>query len=72
MKKCGYSSMVFKREWFFLHLFSRHYGKLFNYNKKLIRLARGLLLAIKWFDSELSDTKWMKRNQLVLVWGFDR
>jgi ubiquinone/menaquinone biosynthesis C-methylase UbiE len=72
MKKFGFRDMIFLREWFLLRIVGRHYGMFFNYSPKAIRRAHKLFLALKWLDMKLAHTKWMQRNQLVLIWGFNK
>ncbi len=72
MNKHGFRDMIFIREYFFFRIVNRHYGKLFHLDNKAMRRARPLFLLMKWIDHYLSKTRWMKRNALMLVWGFDK
>jgi ubiquinone/menaquinone biosynthesis C-methylase UbiE len=72
MKRHDFRDMVFLREWFLLRIVSRHYGKFFNYSPKAMRPAQKLFLAMKWLDTRLAHKKWMQRNQLMLIWGFNK
>lgn len=72
MKKYEFRKMVYHREWFLLQIVNRHYSKLVNYNQKAIRIARPILLTMKWLDKKLAKQRWMQNNQLMLIWGFDK
>lgn len=71
-QEVGFSEMVFLRNWFFLRIVSRHYGLFLRYNENAMRRARRLFLAMKKLDTGLARYRWMQRNQLMLVWGFDK
>lgn len=72
MEKYGFSDMVFIRKWFFFRIVHRHYGKLVNWDPKKMERVRLLFLLMKWIDSRLAGKLFMKRNGLVLVWGFKK
>ena len=71
LKQCGFSRLVFIREYFFLRVAQLCFGKLLRWNAKRLRYARPVFLALKWMDDRLANTKWMRRNALGLTWGFD-
>ena len=64
--------MLFKREWFFFRIVTRHYGKMFNYSSSAMRRARPLFRVMKWIDTLLARTSFMTCNGLMLVWGFKK
>jgi len=68
----GFRDLLFCRQWFLLRIVSRHYSKYFNYDPKAIQRAHKLFLVMKWLDSKLSNTKLMQKNQLILIWGFNK
>lgn len=71
-RQTGFHGHVFKRESFFLRIVSRHYGKLVEYNRNAMRFASPVFWALGGLDSALGNTKWMRRNALILTWGFDK
>lgn len=72
MKKHRFKKLVFIREWFLLCIVWRHYGKSVGWDPNAMRKARPLFLSMKWIDNRLSGFRWMKNNQLMLTWGFDK
>lgn len=30
------------------------------------------IFAMKWLDIRLDDTEWTQRNELMLIWGFNK
>lgn len=71
-EELGFRDMVFIRMSFFLHISRRGLGKLINWNPKVFKCSRPLLLFTKWLDKVTCDTSLMRRNQLLLIWGFDK
>jgi len=69
IERCGFHDLLFLREWFFLRIITRHYGKLTNYSQKAMRRANKLFLAMKWLDENISHINYFQRNQLMLIWG---
>ena len=69
--ECGFSRLVFVREYFFLRIAQLFYGKMFHWNAKGLPYARPVFLAMRWMDNRLANTRWMRRNALGLTWGFD-
>lgn len=72
MKKHGFRDMLFKREWFFFRIVTRHYGKLFNYNRRAMVRAKPLFQFMKYIDTQLVNTEFMRKNSLALNWGFTK
>lgn len=68
----GFREYLWQREWFFLAIFARHFGKLVNWNPKAIQKAKPLYLKLKLIDQKLSNTKWMQDNAINLIWGFNK
>lgn len=68
----GFREIFWHREWFFLKIVSRHYGKLVDWNPKAIQRVRPLYLMCKSIDKKLERTRWMQSNALVLIWGFNK
>ena len=72
MKKHRFRGLFFMRDWFFLYIALRHYGKSVGWAPDPMKKARPLFLLMKWLDTRLSGTRWMRKNQLMLVWGFNK
>jgi ubiquinone/menaquinone biosynthesis C-methylase UbiE len=72
MKKHGLRDMLFKRDWFFLRIVSRHYSKFVDYDQRAIARAKPLFQFMKRIDNLLAMTEFMNRNGLMLVWGFTK
>jgi ubiquinone/menaquinone biosynthesis C-methylase UbiE len=68
----NFKSVIFQPEWFFLRIVTRHFGKLVKFHPSAMRRARIMFLATKWLDIQLARSSWMKRQHLMLVWGFDK
>lgn len=72
IEQFGFTRLVFIREYFFLRVTQLCWGKLVSWKAKRLRYARPLYLTMKWIDNRFAHTKWMQRNQLALIWGFDK
>jgi len=72
VKEIGFKRLVFKREYFFLRIAQLFWGKIVRWNPKKLRYAKPIYLAMKWLDHLFENTKWMKRNKMALIWGFDK
>ena len=72
MTEHGFSDMLFKREWFFFRIGTRHYGKYFNYDHAAMTLAKPLFKFVKWIDLCLVNAKFMRNNALMLIRGFTK
>jgi ubiquinone/menaquinone biosynthesis C-methylase UbiE len=72
VKQCNFSRLVFVRESFFLRIAQLFWGKLVRWNERGLKYARPVYKIAKWFDHRLSKSRWMRRNQLALTWGFDK
>lgn len=72
VKEIGFKRLVFIREYFFLRIAQLFWGKIVRWNPKKLRYAKPIYLAMKWLDHLLENTKWMKRNKMALIWGFDK
>ena len=72
VKRIGFKRLVFIREYFFLRIAQLFWGKIVRWNPKKLRYAKPVYLAMKWLDHLLENTKWMKRNKMALIWGFDK
>lgn len=71
-EKHGFKTMYFNKRWFFLGIARRHYGKMVRWSAKDMRKARSLFLFAKRLDQRLENTSFMKKNTLMLIWGFDK
>ena len=60
MKKHHFKELFFYREWFFLSIMRRHYGKFVGWNPDTMKRARPFSLLMKWLDIWLSKYRWMK------------
>ena len=69
---CGFSRLLFIREYFFLRVAQLCWGKLVRWDPKRLRYARPLFRIMKRIDNRLANTAWMRRNALGLTWGFDK
>lgn len=72
MKKHHFRELIFIREWFFLAIAVRHYGKSVQWRAEAMKKARPLFLLMRRADIRLSRTQLMKKNHLMLVWGFNK
>jgi len=72
LAKTGFREMIFLRVSFFLRLFRRGSGKLCGYSRRMFRLTRPFMLALKGADSILGRVWPMKDNLINLVWGFTK
>jgi len=72
MKQCGFRDIFFIREYFFLRIAQLCYGKLVRWNPKYLSYARPLFLLMKWVDTCLCKTSWMRKNYLASTWGLDK
>jgi ubiquinone/menaquinone biosynthesis C-methylase UbiE len=72
LEQCGFSRLVFVREYFFLRIAQLCLGKLLRWNAASMSCAKPVYLALKWLDDMLANNSWVRRNQLALTWGFDR
>ena len=72
MKQHHFKELLFHKEWFFLGIVRRHYGKVVGWDSKAMKNARALFLLMKRLDICLSKYQWMRNNQLMLVWGFNK
>jgi ubiquinone/menaquinone biosynthesis C-methylase UbiE len=72
MRKHGFREVLFEREWFFFRIVTRHYGKLVNFNPHAMAVATPLFKTVKWLDTALMDSAFMKNNGLMLIWGFTK
>ncbi len=72
MKKYHFKKTVFVKEWFCLSISLRHYGKFVLWKPEAMQRARPLFLLMKKIDLLLSKSRFMKKNTLMLVWGFDK
>jgi ubiquinone/menaquinone biosynthesis C-methylase UbiE len=63
----GFRELLWQREWFFLSIFTRHFGKLVNWNPDKIKKVRPVYLKLKLIDQKLSKTKWMQNNAINLI-----
>lgn len=68
----GFKELVFSRESFLFRIVHRHYGKQFNWGPKAMRRAKPLFQLLKWMDRRLAKKQFMKKNGLMLVWGFKK
>lgn len=71
-EKIGFHEVLWQREWFFLAIMVRHFGKLVNWDSKAIQKLKPIYLKLKYFDEILARTKWMHNNAIVLIWGFNK
>jgi SAM-dependent methyltransferase len=67
-----FARLVFIREYFFLRITGKIVGQMVHWNPKYLRYLSPVLLAMKWIDRRLAKTKWMKRNSLAVIYGFDK
>lgn len=73
METVGFTSMVFRRQSFFLPLFTRGVGKLFGYQYRIIQHGSPVVKALARLDTTLNQrSRWFQKNTLALVWGFDK
>ena len=71
-KKHGFRELYFQKNWFFLPIFWRHYGKSVRWNADMMSRVRKIHNVLMWTDCILSKTQFMKRNSLMLIWGFNK
>ena len=67
-----FSRLFFHKEWFFLRLSVRHYGLHVRWNHRAMERARLFFRMMKKLDQLLYRFRWMKRNALLLIWGFTK
>lgn len=72
VKQCGFSKLVFIREYFFLRIAQFCWAGVFGWDPGRLRFVTPFLHVMKWADNLCSNTAWMKRNSLPLVFGFDK
>lgn len=69
---CGFREIFWHREWFFLAIIVRHYGKLVNWDQKAVQRLKPLYLRLKFIDKIFARTRWMQNNAIMLIWGFNK
>jgi ubiquinone/menaquinone biosynthesis C-methylase UbiE len=67
-----FDELLFWKEWFFLRLAHHHFGKVVGWKRRWMRMARPGFALLKALDRVLSNSRWMKNNQLALVWGYKK
>jgi ubiquinone/menaquinone biosynthesis C-methylase UbiE len=72
LRACGFSRVVFLREYFFLRVAQLSWATLLGWSPRRERFARPLFLMMKWIDQRLARSSWVQRNRLALTWGFDK
>lgn len=72
LSACGFTRLVFIKQFFFLRIAQMMWGKTVRYNPKYLRLARPAYLLMLGVDNLLAGTRWLERNALSLIHGFDK
>jgi ubiquinone/menaquinone biosynthesis C-methylase UbiE len=72
VERCGFKRLVFKRQFFLLRIAQMLWGKAVGCNPKWLRLARPVYVVMLRIDDMCAGTRWMERNALSLVHGFDK
>lgn len=72
MYEFDFKGALFIRTSFFLRLFRRGLGLLFNWDPRVFAKARHLVKLFKWIDTITSEISLIQKNQIELVWGFDK
>lgn len=72
MYQFGFKKVLFIRVSFFVRLFRRGVGLLFNWNPRMLAKANLLVRYLKWIDNIAGRSTLMQNNQIELIWGFDK
>jgi hypothetical protein len=72
MEEFGFKNLLFIRGYFFHRLFRRGIGLLFNWHPRAKTMTKQIQRFFIWIDSILSKSQFMKKNQIELIWGFEK
>ena len=72
IENAQFQGFFFVRDYFFHAIVYRHFGKAVGWRREAMKKAAPLFRITKKCDDLFSRTNWMRDNQLMLIWGFDK
>lgn len=72
LEPCGFSSVVFIPEYFFLRIAQLSWARVAGWSPERERFVKPLFRVMRVLDDTLGRTSFLKRNALALTWGFNK